>query len=256
MNANWTFGANWYDLMGIILFCIICGLLLRFITQWLKDKAVTYRLPRTLYKATHRMNLIFEPLAIITIAATFITIHPLIHGIIVLMICIFGYRHITNYLDGRIFRFDSSIQVGKNVSLPQAKGIISSFGPTSLYLKDQTGKLRIPYSDIVKKGYMINADPNEGGYYLLAGKYVGETEENGKTIYKDEIYKKLKELLINSPYAFSDFSIQETPDIFDGFKFNIRVGAHTLQHLNFLMLQLNEARFSTTIKKVQHSWNN
>lgn len=225
-------------------------------------KVLQGRLDRGLYlreadgpvrKFVRILIIILNPLAILVLAAIFVAIWPLAHGLILGLTILFGFRYIRDYVSGKILLFDNSMQKGRPVLTHQGKGTISSFGLTALYIQRQDGRARLGYTDLLEHGYTVTGSTERGGYFrlrILSDPLEDKDaeEEKGKPILQlEQLSRKLTQALVDNPYVKPDFQVTRSLSAAGEWTLEFSVGLHRAEHLEHLVAQLLESGFHTSI---------
>lgn len=198
-----------------------------------------------------RAALLFvEPLAGLVLLAVFVAIAPFVHGLIALLLIVLAARHLRDYIAGRVLRLDRGVQAGRQVSTHGLQGAIASFGLTSLYLQRDTGRARIPYTELLDGGYTVASDPARGGYYHVQV-VLPEGERASGTASRAEqaaAVARLRQFLTDSPYAREGFRLERYPgDDDDALAVDLSVGVHRAAHVRYLVGSLQEAGYAASL---------
>lgn len=145
----------------------------------------------------HKFLTLFQPLAFIIALSVFVFINPVLHGVIMGLVLIFGFLHLKNYLSGRLVLLDGTITPGKQITFHNIDGSISRCGHLGIQVMTGAGLHQISYSNLLSKGYTIA--PDEPG--SLACRLIVQQEGEKKPS------ESLKDLLRSSPYIDSDYSL-------------------------------------------------
>ena len=197
--------------------------------------------------------IVLNPLAILVLAAVFVAIWPLAHGLMLGLLILFGFRYIRDYVSGKILRFDRGMEQGRPVQTHLGKGTISNFGLTALYYQSEDGRSRVGYTDLLAHGYTVTGNSERGGYFRMEVFYL-ENEASGEEIsdskpllQPDQLTRKLTQTLVDNPYVKPDFQVTNPPNPSTDWSVEISVGLHRAEHLDHLVAQLLETGFRTSI---------
>jgi len=224
-------------------------------------KVLQGRLDRGLYlreadgpvrKFIRILIIILNPLAILVLAAIFVAIWPLAHGLMLGLMVLFGFRYIRDYVSGKILLFDHSMQKGRPLLTHLGKGTISSFGLTALYIQREDGRSRVGYTELLEKGYTVTGSTDRGGYFrleVLPDKVFSkeEEEEEKSSLISDQLSRKLVQALVDNPYVKPEFRINKQLSSTGDWTIEVNVGLHRAEHLDHLVSQLIESGFRTSI---------
>lgn len=182
--------------------------------------------------------LVIDPIALLVLLAVFVAIWPFVHGLIAALLLAFGWRHVENYVAGRVLRFDRSVQGGRQLSSRSHSGIIGTFGLTALYLQREDGRRRVGYTQLLDEGYSVAGDPARGGYFRLQV-LLPDAEHTLDGLNHD---------LLANPYAKTDFALEPHPTEGDERLVDVSLGLHRAEHLDYLVDQLRELGYVATVQ--------
>jgi len=196
--------------------------------------------------------IILNPIALLVLAAIFVAIWPLAHGLMLGLLILFGFRYIRDYVSGKIVRFDTSMQQGRTVQTHLGTGSISRFGLTGLFIQQEEGRSRIGFTDLLEHGYTIKGNSERGGYFRLEvvpSKTLStkEQEEARSILNSDQLSRKLTQALVDNPYVKPDFRVSKQQKNAEDWTIEVSVGLHRAEHLDHLVAQLIESGFKTSI---------
>ena len=218
--------------------------------------------------------LVLDPLIVLTLTALFIAVWPTVHGLVVVMILLFGFDPIRDYVAGHVLRFDHNARVGKHLIHGDARGVLNGFGITGLYLQQEEGRTRISYYRLLRDGYTVAIDPTVPAYYHLLvalpdvlvediGEEADSLQPNFSPVRRqrgaskagddqrpanlEEMTRRLRNRLVESPYVQRGFSITPHAGNTLGDLLDLDVGLHRGDHVRHLILQLREAGFDASL---------
>ncbi|MFK8055178.1 MAG: hypothetical protein AB8F78_03565 [Saprospiraceae bacterium] len=196
--------------------------------------------------------IVLNPMAILLLAAIFVAIWPLAHGLMLGLLILFGFRYIRDYVSGKVLRLDQSMQQGRPVQTHLGTGSISSFGLTALYIQREDGRTRVGYTDLLAHGYTVTGSSDRGGYFRLEVSTVTsedkEADVESKPVVQDEqLSRKLTQALVDNPYVKPDFRVDNLLNGSGDWTIEISVGLHRAEHIDHLVAQLLESGFRTSI---------
>jgi len=206
----------------------------------------------TVRKYIHVCLIMLNPIALLVLAAIFVAIWPLAHGLMMGLLVLFGFRYIRDYVSGKILRFDRSMQQGRTVQTHMGTGSISSFGLTALFLQQEDGRSRVGFTDLLEHGYTVKGNSERGGYFRLEvvpeKVFSSEDEEIDKNLVSsDQLSRKLTQALVDNPYVKPDFTLNKQQTSPEDWTIEVSVGLHRAEHLDHLVAQLVESGFQTSI---------
>lgn len=119
----------------------------KFAKQNLYNKKVNTTLKKGL--------LLFKPTAILLLILDFVSINYITHTILLAVVCVFGFSHLKNYINGLILKLNPLINKGALIKIDNYIGEIKTMLPFGLILNTENGERFINYSFIEKKGFAI-----------------------------------------------------------------------------------------------------
>lgn len=193
-----------------------------------------------------------NPIALLVLAAIFVTIWPLAHGLMLGLLILFGFRYIRDYVSGKIVRFDTGMQQGRTVQTHLGTGSISRFGLTALFIQQEDGRSRVGFTDLLAHGYTVKGNSERGGYFRLEvlpnkASSTDAQEEVKSLLNSDQLSRKLTQALVDNPYVKPDFRVDKQLTSTDDWTIEVSVGLHRAEHLDHLVAQLIESGFQTSI---------
>ncbi len=209
--------------------------------------------------------LALDPLILLVMLGLFVALRPGVHGIIVLLLLVFAYRPLKEYIAGRIVRFDPGTAIGRHLIQDPHRGVINGFGLTGIYLQQEEGRTRIPYTELLHTGYTVAVDPEVRAYYHLLvtlraapegegaeGEDDGASEKTRQrrrpeTNDLDLVTRQLRNRLVESPYVRRGFTIAPHAGGEGGLTLDLDVGLHRGDHVRHLIRQLRESGFEASL---------
>lgn len=167
--------------------------ILYFVVQWLAYRLKRLVLPRAVKASKYLarfLMVIYEPVAVVLLAGAFFLIHPILHGLLLVLLVIVSYKHLRNYVSGRIVQLGRDWQPGSQLEAGATKGVITRMGRLGIYLRDNEGQHYIGYASILNNGYTLFTDKSSGGFHHLEIS-LADTELN---------IQQLEDRLIKIPY--------------------------------------------------------
>lgn len=248
---------------------VALALLSVYIVLW----SLQYRLERGLYfrgidsfvrRWVRVLILLLDPVFVLVIAGLFVAVWPAVHGLIVLLVLGFAFRPIREYVSGRVVRFDRATAIGHHLIMGPTRGVINGFGLTGMYLQQESGRTRIPYTTLLREGYTVATDPEVSAYYhlLITLQETDEDEEiargpDDKTEARsrhrlgtddlDAMIRRLRNRLVESPYVRRGFTIAPHAGGEMGQVLDLDVGLHRGDHVRHLIRQLRESGFEASL---------
>lgn len=161
-----------------------------------------------------RLQVIYEPAALLIVAAVFFLVRPISNGLILLLIILATFSHIRNYFSGILLTLQDSLAVGKYIRMDEVQGRVAKMGRLGLRLQTNEGRHYIDYTKLLAQGYALLAGEEIGGLYRMRIS-LREPEPQARL---DP--KAFMELLATAPYP----EWTHSPEILRG-----SVGNHSLE---------------------------
>lgn len=259
-------GLSWDQFWSVGLILLGIYVLLAWLQRKL-DSGLYLRDVDTVVRASVRVTLlVLDPLILLVMLGLFVAIWPAVHGTIVLLLIVFAYRPLKEYIAGRIVRFDPATTIGRHLIQERSRGVINGFGLTGIYLQEEEGRTRIPYTELLHGGYTVAVDPSVSAYYHLLVTLREEPEEEieseaepvpsaekvrqrrrPETTDLDLMTRQLRNRLVESPYVRRGFTIAPHAGGDSGLVLDLDVGLHRGDHVRHLIRQLREAGFEASL---------
>ncbi len=135
---------------------------------WLFLEAVSRLLPRFISGVNRRTKLVryyamakkgILSIAILGLLINLVSVNYILHGSILILCVLFGFRYIRNFISGLILRLNPLIRPGRRMKVGQFEGDLVKFFPFGLVLVDDKMERFINYLDIDRMGFeTINQD--------------------------------------------------------------------------------------------------
>lgn len=132
---------------------------------------------RMLKQIIYSIKKIYEIIAVLILGAVFVFINPPLHGLMLLIACIFGYSHVGNYVSGRLALLENELTIGKRLKIGDAKGVIVKRGIMGLQLRTATGLRFVGYTQLFQEGYDLVSAEEIGGFYVFEMKPTPKTNK-------------------------------------------------------------------------------
>tara|TARA_R100000935_G_scaffold8167_2_gene17120 strand:- start:1363 stop:2073 length:711 start_codon:yes stop_codon:yes gene_type:complete len=100
----------------------------------------------------------YTPLAVIVFILGFISINYITHSILVVIISVFGFQYIKNYLSGIIFKSNPIVNKGAQIRSKNIEGEIKRLMHLGMTVNTETGEQYINYTAIEKNGFTVNSN--------------------------------------------------------------------------------------------------
>ncbi len=146
---------NWNDLFALILIVFGTYLLLTFcfflITRYFKKRRVSDQY----FSLFKKIRLFYKPTAWMIVIAGFISLDPLTHGLVILLIAGFGYRQLGNYITGLFMRASPMVVTGTLVQAGKIRGRINKIGSLGMVLGTNQGERWVWYRTFDRAGFTL-----------------------------------------------------------------------------------------------------
>ena len=215
-------------------------------------------------KLVRVLILALDPIFLLAAVGLFVAIWPAVHGLIALLVVGFAFRPIREYVSGRVVRFDRATAIGHHLIAERTRGVINGFGLTGLYLQQEEGRTRIPYTTLLREGYTVATDPEVSAYYHLlitlqdtegrderesapADRAEARARRKADSDDLDAMMRRLRNRLVESPYVRRGFTIVPHAGGEMGETLDLDVGLHRGDHVRHLIRQLRESGFEASL---------
>ncbi len=194
---------NWIELGLAAVFLLLVYFLLQFLQRIVSRAGFLRNMRFAIEDGIHQLLLFYEPLAGIILIGILVFINPVLHGSLLILLILLGYKQLRNYVSGRVIRINKSLSAGKKIKVDNQQGIISVVGRQGIEIQTDEGLHFIPYQHLQEKGYTLISGQEIGGFYQL------------ELLPKDEKAKPavLQEGLMNLLAATPYLDIQFKPEL-------------------------------------------
>ncbi|WP_116127050.1 hypothetical protein [Lewinella sp. IMCC34183] len=182
--------------------------------------------------------LYYEPITVLLLAAVFVFINPLLHGVILLLLVAAGFSRLRDYLSGRIVLAVPLVSVGKRMKTERYTGVISRVTRFGLYLQTGEGLHFVNYSSLLTQGYSLITGKDIGGYYQLHLR-----PADGKA----DALRDLADRLTTTPYLDRSFRPELSYAEYGSSGISARLSVREEKHLTELLALLDEWGYPATI---------
>lgn len=151
---------TWQGLFSLVIILIIAYWLLKLITYALNQFAKRNITNKKTIVTLTKVLMLYKPLAAILILLDFIFINYIVHTIILVIIGVFAYSQIKNYVNGIFLKLNPLINVDAIIRVSKYTGEIKKLMPLGLILSTENGERFINYSTIESNGFSIKSNDN------------------------------------------------------------------------------------------------
>lgn len=146
---------TWQGLFSLVILLLALYWLFKLISYALEQFAKRNIANKRTILAIKKGLILFKPVALFLILLNFISINYITHTILLVIIGVFGYKHIKNYLNGISLKINPLINQGAVINTDIYKGEIKTLLPFGLILNTEAGERFINYSNIEHNGFAI-----------------------------------------------------------------------------------------------------
>ena len=146
---------NWNDLLTLILivfsiylFLYLCIFL---ILQQLKKRRINDRY----FNLIKKIRLFYKPIAWLVILGGFISLDPITHGLLAIIVGAFFFNHMRNYISGLFIRSSPMVVAGTLVQAGKIKGRINRIATLGMVLGTDQGERWVWYSSFDQVGFTL-----------------------------------------------------------------------------------------------------
>lgn len=137
---------NWLDFVKVIVFLTVLYFMLTIVGARLWTR-VQHKKPKGLIRFLHYL---YWPIAGIILLAVFISMRPLLHGLIFLLLAAPFWSLLKNFYLGTFLKYRERLIVNKSYSIGDMTGKLIKLLGTSAEFKTSEGMLYMPYSSIAE----------------------------------------------------------------------------------------------------------
>ncbi len=177
---------HWNDLLALILIVSTIYILITVayigFTRYTKNKRIDKKYLALVYK----IRLFYKPIAWIIAIGGFVALDPLTHGFIIVLVAVFIYKHLGNYVSGLFIRASPLFAIDTMVKAGKIRGKINRIGSLGLILITDQGERWVWFNSF-----------NDTGFTLISN----HTNVQQRALYlKSELSKeKLQNLIFDHP---------------------------------------------------------
>lgn len=146
---------SWNDLIFLILtvsviyfLFFVCFLLF---ADYLKKKRIS---DKNLFWL-HRVRLLYKPIAWMIVVGGFVSLDPLPHGFLILLVAALGFRQLENYVSGLVIRSSAMVSEGTLVQAGKIKGKIQKIASLGMAIATDQGERWVWYKSFNKAGFTL-----------------------------------------------------------------------------------------------------
>jgi len=100
---------------------------------------------------------LYKPVAFAVLLLDFISINYITHGMLLIILGVFGYQHIRNYISGLFLKINPLVEIGALIKIDEVRGEIRRLMPFGLVLNTEKGEQYLGYTTIEDQGFSVHA---------------------------------------------------------------------------------------------------
>jgi len=158
---------SWWEFILVALALAVIYFVLFEIQQLTKHSSFSGRYQNQFRELFRKTFVVFELLAIVTLAGVFVWINPWLHGSIMLFLIIGSWDYLRSYISGRWIHFDNHIMEGIEIQTANLQGIIANMGRVKMHLQTGEGLHHLSYNRLLENGYTLVSGEKIGCFYHL-----------------------------------------------------------------------------------------
>ena len=158
---------SWWEFLLVALSLAAVYFVLFEIQQLTKHSSFSGRYQNQFRELFRKTFVVFELLAIVTLAGVFVWINPWLHGSMILFLIVGSWSYLRSYVSGRWIHFDNAITEGIELKTPHLQGVVSKMDRVKLHLQTSGGLHHLSYNRLLEDGYTLVSGEEIGGFYHL-----------------------------------------------------------------------------------------
>lgn len=149
---------TWKGLIALVIFLIALFWFLKITIFALKKIAKQNITNKKIIAAITKTLVVFKPIATAIILLDFIAINYINHPIIILVVGIFGYAQLKNYMNGVFLKLNPLMRKGALVNIAEFSGLIKEMRPLGLIISTENGERFVNYTTIETSGFAVKSN--------------------------------------------------------------------------------------------------
>ncbi len=146
---------TWQGLFWLLVVLIITFWCFKLLKYSLEQLAIRNVFNKQLLLFSDKAILFFTPIAVVILLLNFISINYISHSIILVIISVFGFSQIKNYINGLFLKSNPMIQTGSKIQVGEYIGDIKKFLLLGVKLNTENGVQYINYSTVSSLGFTV-----------------------------------------------------------------------------------------------------
>lgn len=131
--------------------------------------------------------LVYEPVALLLLLVLFVFVNPVLDGLLVAIVFLFGYPMIKNYVIGRFYLVAQKLKNKQHITVDNTKGVIQKIGYTGIELQTSEGLRMVDYTTLSSQGYTLLKGKRVGGVHNLLVHFDKKSDVNHKRQLADKL---------------------------------------------------------------------
>lgn len=149
---------TWNELWSLFILLVACYWALRLII-YLLDRFAKRNIGNKKFIIILKKTILFyNPVAVLIMILGFISINYITHTILLIIVSVFGYSYIKNYINGIFFQVNPLFREEASVKIGDFKGEIEKIMPFGITISTEEGEHYLNYAHIEKTGFTIQSD--------------------------------------------------------------------------------------------------
>lgn len=149
---------TWNELWSLFILIVACYWALRLIIYLLDRFAKRNIGNKNFILILKKVILFYNPVAVLVIILGFISINYITHTIVLVIVSVFGYSYIKNYINGIFFQINPLFREEASVKIGDFRGEIEKVMPFGITISTEDGEHYLNYSYVEKTGFTIQSD--------------------------------------------------------------------------------------------------
>lgn len=158
---------TWQGLFSLVVLLIILYWVIKGISLLLEELGKRTLAKRNTIDVIKKILIVFKPVATLLIVLDFIAINYITHSILLVVIGVFGYKHIKNYLNGIVLKLNPLVVKGALIEYQGNTGEIKQLLPFGLIINTEKGERFVNYSTIEENGFAVNSNEHSASRQTL-----------------------------------------------------------------------------------------
>ncbi|WP_375238187.1 hypothetical protein [Aurantibacter sp.] len=151
---------TWQGLFLLFIFLVLMYFLLNALKFALERFGAKNKTNKALRISLQKFKLLFVPIASVLLLLDFISINYVPHTLILILICVFCYPTIKNYVSGIVFKINPLTTLNATIKIGNQRGEIKKMLPLGLVVNTKNGEQFINYTKVEEKGFLIHSKEN------------------------------------------------------------------------------------------------